>query len=86
MIGEAVYLLCALTSAACTVLLWRAYARTRLRFLLWCGLGFAGLLLNNAMLVVDKVLFPAVDLSVVRLVPAVFGLAILCYGLIWDAD
>jgi len=86
MIGEIVYALCGLTSATCAVLLWRAYGRTHLRFLLWCGLGFAGLFLNNVMLFADKVLLPATDLSAARLVPAVFGLAVLCYGLIWDAD
>lgn len=86
MIGEIVYALCAATSAACAVMLWRAYARTKHRLLLWCGLGFAGLFLNNAALFADKILLPTIDLSAIRLIPAVLGLALLCYGLIWDAD
>lgn len=84
--AEAVYALCALTSAACTVLLVRAYLRTRARILLWSAIGFAGLLLNNVLLFADMVAFPDVNLSVARTLPAVFGLAVLCYGLIWDAD
>ncbi|HEX3465916.1 MAG TPA: DUF5985 family protein [Candidatus Elarobacter sp.] len=86
LIAEIVYALCAITSGMCAVLLWRGYLRTRHRFLLWCALGFAGLLVNNVMLFADKVIFVAVDLSTARLIPAVFGLGVLCYGLIWDAD
>jgi len=81
---EAVYLLCALTSAACAVLLLRAYARRQTRLLLWCGLCFIGLALNNVLLFIDLVLVPDVDLSVVRLVPALAGVVIMLYGLIWD--
>ncbi|HSE87199.1 MAG TPA: DUF5985 family protein [Candidatus Binatia bacterium] len=40
----------------CTWLLWRAYYRSRYRLLLWGGLCFFGLTLNNALLVVDKLL------------------------------
>ena len=86
MIAEIVYASCAFTSAVCAVLLWRAHARTRLRFLFWCSLGFAGLFVNNGLLFVDKIVVPSTDLSVPRLIAAAAGLAILCYGLIWDAD
>ena len=47
---QLVYLLCALTSLACAVLLLRGYFRTRVRLLLWSGLCFVGLALNNALL------------------------------------
>ena len=86
MIAEAVYALCAVASGLCAVMLWRGYLRTKHRFLLWCGIGFVGLLVNNLMLFADKVIFPATDLSTARLIPAVFGLGVLCYGLIWDTD
>ena len=33
--AEAIYVLCALTSALCAVLLLRAFARTRVRLLFW---------------------------------------------------
>lgn len=85
--AEAVYILCALTSVACAVLLLRAWKRTQSRLLLWSGLCFAGLALNNVLLFVDLVLLPtAVDLYVPRLVTGVASAAILLYGLIWDAS
>lgn len=84
--AKAVFLLCALTSLACAALLLRAYARRRTRLLLWSGLCFAALALNNGLLVVDRVILPEVDLSLWRQVPAVFGIALLVWGLVWDAD
>jgi hypothetical protein len=84
--AEAVYLLCALTSAACALLLLRAHRRTGTSLLLWSGVCFIGLALNNAILVVDLIVVPGVDLSTWRLVPAVAGLAVLIYGLVWDTQ
>jgi hypothetical protein len=80
-----VFILCALTSLACAALVLRSYLRTRARLLLWTGLCFAGLFLNNLLLVVDS-RTPNVDLSVWRSIPAAAGLALLIYGLVWDAD
>ena len=79
-----VYALCALTSTACAVLLLRGYARSRFRLLLWSGLCFAGLALNNILLVIDKQVVPDMDLSVWRTVPALVGVALLLYGFVWD--
>jgi hypothetical protein len=84
--AEIVYMLCAATSAACALLLLRAHRRTGTALLLWSGLCFVGLALNNAILVVDLVLIPEVDLATWRLVPAVMGLALLLYGLIWESE
>jgi hypothetical protein len=84
-IGETVYFLCTALSVACAALLLRSYGRSRTRLLLWSGLCFVGLSLNNALLFLDMIVFPNVDLSTIRLVPALLGLVILCYGLIWDA-
>lgn len=81
-----IYTLCALTSLACAVLLLRSYARSRLRLLLWSGLCFVGLTLNNAMLVVDRVLLPLTDLTIVRLSIAFAALMLLLFGLIWEND
>lgn len=78
-----VYVLCAATSLACATLLLRSYGQRRVRFLFWSGLGFAGFALGNIMLVVDKMV-PAVDLSLLRSLPVLAGLAVLLYGLIWD--
>lgn len=80
------YALCALTASFCTWLLWRAYYRSRYRLLLWGGLCFFGLTLNNALLVVDKLLLPEVNLFTARLVIAFVALLVMLYGIIWDAE
>ena len=84
--AEAVYLLCAATSGACALLLLRAYHRTGTRLLLWSSLCFVGLTLNNGLLVVDLIVVPDVDLSTWRLVPAVGGVALLLYGIVWESE
>lgn len=84
--AKAVFLLCALTGLACAVLLLRGYRRAGNRLLLWSGLCFVGLALNNGLLVLDRIVLPDVDLSVWRQVPAVLGVIVLLYGLVWDAD
>jgi hypothetical protein len=84
-VGSIVYSLCSITSVACAVLLLRGYARSRYRLLLWSGLCFAGLALNNILLFID-VRVPDVDLSIWRTIPAVVGVAILLYGLIWETS
>ncbi|HYH99249.1 DUF5985 family protein [Hyalangium sp.] len=85
--AEAVYILCALTSMACAVLLLRGYSRSNLRLLLWSGLCFVALALSNVLLFVDLVITgPTVDLSLWRSSLALVGVATLLYGLIWDAQ
>ena len=81
-----VYVLCALTSLACAVLLWRGWKRTHARLLFWSMLCFIGLFLNNLLLVVDMRVVPQVDLAMVRMLPALLGAAALVYGLVWDAE
>lgn len=81
---QLVYVLCALTSLACAVLLLRGFFRTRVRLLFWSGLCFVGLALNNALLVLDENAL-VTDLSNLRTLPALAGVALLVYGLIWDA-
>ena len=82
-----IYFLCMLMALTCTVLLFRAYRRARARVLLWSGLCFAGLTLNNLFLVLDRIVFPTeVDLFTVRLSLAFVALLLLLYGLIWEGD
>ena len=81
-----IYLLCALAAFMCAFLLLRAYLRSRYRLLLWSGLCFAGLTLNNLILVLDKVVLVGSDLSIWRTSAAVVAMAVLLYGLIWDAE
>ena len=57
-----------------------------MRLLLWSGLAFVGFAVGNVMLVVDRVVTgPEVDLSIWRSLPVLAGLAVLIYGLVWDA-
>jgi hypothetical protein len=82
-----IYGLCTATAVLSASLLLRSYARSKSRLLLWSGLCFAGLALNNALLVVDRVfLADGPDLSVVRLLPALAGMLLLLYGLIWERE
>jgi hypothetical protein len=85
-VAEIVYLLCALTSALCAVLLVRGFRRSGSRLLLWSSLCFVGLAANNALLVVDLLVVTEVDLSTARLLPAVAGFAALLCGLVWESE
>lgn len=84
--AEAVYVLCGLTSFLCAALLLRGYLQSRLRLLLWSALCFLGLTANNVLLFLDKVALPDADLRAWRNLSALFALAILLYGMIWDSE
>ncbi len=81
-----VYALCAITSTLCAFMLLRGYGASRARLLLWSGLCFVGFALNNILLVLDVGVFETADLSVWRTLPAVAGVALLLYGLVWDSQ
>jgi hydrogenase/urease accessory protein HupE len=81
---ETVYILCALTSLFCAVLLWRSYRRNRTRLLMWSTLCFFGLAINNSLLVIDLLLIPHVDLALLRSGTAVASMMMLLIGLIWE--
>ncbi len=80
-----VYILCAATCLLCGVMLFRGYLRTRVRLLFWSGLCFLGLMLENAMLYIDVVVVPDVDLAVWRKIPGLVALALLLFGLVWES-
>lgn len=84
MIASVIYALCALTSLACATLLLRGYARSRVRLLWWSGLCFVGLFLNNALLVLEARI--SEDISSARTLPALIGVMLLLYGMIWESD
>ena len=86
MMSGIVYALCTIAALLCSWLLLKAYRRSGYKLLLWGGLCFLGLTLNNALLIVDKVLLPYVDLFTWRLVAALVAMLVLLYGLIWDAE
>lgn len=81
-----VYSLCAVTATLCAWLLLQAYARGHYRLLLWSGLCFAGLAVNNLLLVVDKLVFVAHDLSLWRTGISLAAMIVLLYGLILDTE
>lgn len=84
--AETIYSLCTLTSLACAWLLLRSYRRTGHRLLFWSGLCFAGMTLNNVLLLLDKLVFPSVDLLPFRLGAALLALLLLLYGLIYEKE
>ncbi|MBI5278067.1 MAG: hypothetical protein HY854_16580 [Burkholderiales bacterium] len=84
--GPLIYSLCALTSLACCVLLWRAYASSGARLLFWSSACFALLTLNNTLLIFDKVVYPDVDLRLWRLLAALCAVCLLLFGLIWEEE
>jgi hypothetical protein len=83
--AETVYLLCAVTSIACAVLLYRGYRRTRAGLLFWSSLCFSGLAANNILLFVDLVVVPGIDLSLARGLIALAGLMAMVFGLAWES-
>lgn len=81
-----IYSLCALTSLACAVLLWRGWLRTRTHLLFWSAVCFVLQTGNNILLVLDKELLPDVDLRLPRLLVAFAAACVLLFGLIWEED
>ena len=79
------YSLCCIAALGCTILLLRAYSRVGARLLLWSGLCFACFTLNNGLIAVDLLLFPEINLFLLRNIAAMTGVSVLLYGLIWDA-
>jgi hypothetical protein len=81
------FLLAALTSFGCMVLLFRGYSRTGVRLLLWSGLCFIFLTANNVLLFFDAIVWPVqFDLRPYRLIAALAGIACLLYAFIWEAE
>jgi hypothetical protein len=54
--------------------------------LFWSGLCFAGLTASNALLVVDLLVVPDVDLFAWRSLTSLVSVGLLLYGLIWATD
>jgi hypothetical protein len=81
-----IYSLCALTCLAAFGLLLRSWLASRFGILFWSALCFAGLSLNNILLVVDRLLLPQTDLTTPRLLAALAGVLLLVFGLVWEED
>jgi hypothetical protein len=81
-----IYLLCTVTCLTCCALLFRAWRSARSRLLFWSALCFAGLSINNFLLVIDRLVLPAIDLSTWRLATALVALLLLLFGLVWEEE
>jgi len=83
-VSAALYVLTIVTTLACSILLLRAYFKVRNRLLLWSGLCFAGLTLDNLLVLGDMVLFPSVDLYTYRLASTAISISLLLFGMVWE--
>ena len=83
--AAAVYVLCALSSWLCAVLLLRQFAATRQKLQLWSGLCFSGLTLTNILVFIDLVAVPDLDLHLWRLGVTALSMSLLVFGLIWES-
>jgi hypothetical protein len=54
--------------------------------LLWSALCFSLLALANLFVVLDMLVFPTVDLRLVRLSLSLAGISVLLFGFIWDQE
>lgn len=85
MTAEVIYVLCAATSLFCFALLFRAYFRTKSRALLWSSAGFLAFMAANLLLVLDLVLLPKIDLSLLRSCVTLVGVVLLLCGLLFNS-
>lgn len=79
-----IYLLCALTSLACAVLLHQSARRAGSRMLFWCGLCFWLMSLASALVIVDHYVITGVELWPLRHGTSLVAVAVLLYGLIFE--
>jgi hypothetical protein len=85
MVATVVYVLCAVTSAACAAVLVAARRRAHEPLLSWTAGCFCLLAVNNALLVLDlAVLGDDLDLRPLRSATALAGFLLLLVGLIVD--
>ena len=79
-----VYVLCAITSAFCALLLLRGWLGSRSGLLMWSAACFGLLTANNVLLVADRLIWAGTDLSLARGVTGLAALVVLVAGLAWD--
>ena len=81
-----VYLLCALASLVCALLLARGYRATRMPLLFWGAACFFIFVITNSLLFIDLILFPGLDLAAWRTGITLVALSVLLYGLIFETQ
>lgn len=80
------YLLCCGTALLSSVLLLRAWRRSRTPLLFWSGLCFALLAVSNTLVLVDRLFVHPFDAPELRIGTAVLAVAVLLYGLIMERE
>jgi hypothetical protein len=81
-----VYLLCAVASLVCALLLWRGYRATGTRLLFWGAVAFFILVPANSMLFLDLIVFPQLDLALWRTCLNLVAYGLFLYGLIFESQ
>ncbi len=81
-----IYGLCGILACTTAWLLLRGYVRSGYRLLFWTGLYFLLSTLNNGVLVLDKLVFPHLDLSLWRHGLAFIAVVVLLIGLIRSGE
>ncbi len=84
--AEVAFILGGAIALACGGLLLRGHHRSAKRLLLWSGICFLLLGLENFLLFLDLVVMPDVDLKLVRGGVSLGALAFLLYGLVWEKE
>ena len=81
-----IYVLCLGACVLCAYLLLRGYRRSGTRLLLWTGLCFALLSINNLAVLLDLAVFVEEDLQVWRHAASLAAVTVLLVGLIWESE
>jgi hypothetical protein len=71
---------------ACAWLLGRSYRKSEARLLLWSSVCFAFLAANNAVLILDLLVFPQFDLRLPRLLLSLAAVISLIWGFVWEGE
>jgi hypothetical protein len=84
--AELIYGLCTVLSLSIAVMLWRQQRRVPTRMIYWTALCFTGLALSNLLLVLDKFVFPELDLRVLRHSVSLLSIGLLLFGLVYEDE
>ena len=82
--AETVYIVCAITSLLCSVLLLKRYGQSRSGLLLWSGVAFLCFTGAGILLFIDLVVVRQVDLMMYRNLMTLAGVLVLLCALIAD--
>ena len=86
MIAHLIYGLCMVLSLAIALMLWRHQRRRPTRLIVWTAVCFSGLALSNLALILDKLIFPEFDLTLVRHTISLVSIGALLFGLIYEEE